>query len=125
MLINSSHCVSAFRLLHIAIECCKQCELIRIVWVGTICGLSTFTNLHVIWICSKPIRKAPHTHVRKSVATYNRSLSKGLSHKLLNEVMPIVIEYVRTGEISDFRHVQDESSFSDPYCSQTIGHRGY
>ena len=35
------------------------------------------------------------------------------------------VEYVRTGDGSDFWHVQDESGFSDPHCSQTIGHRGY
>ena len=35
------------------------------------------------------------------------------------------VEYARTGDGSDFWHVQDESGFSDPYCSQTIGHRGY
>ena len=34
-------------------------------------------------------------------------------------------EYVRTGEGSDFWHVQYESGFSYPYCSQTIGYRGY
>ena len=36
-----------------------------------------------------------------------------------------IVEYARTGDGSDFWHVQDESGFSDPYCSQTIGHRGY
>ena len=36
-----------------------------------------------------------------------------------------IVEYVRTGDGSDFWHVQDQSSFSDPYCIQTIGHKGY
>ena len=34
------------------------------------------------------------------------------------------VEYARTGDGSDFWHVQDESGFSDPYYSQTIGHEG-
>ena len=37
----------------------------------------------------------------------------------------LAVEYARTGDGSDFWHVQDESGFSDPHCSQTIGHRGY
>ena len=40
-------------------------------------------------------------------------------------VVVVVVEYVRTGEESDFWHVQDQSRFSNPYVYQTIGHRGY
>ena len=39
--------------------------------------------------------------------------------------MSFIVEYARTGDGSDFWHVQDESGFYNPYCSQTIGHRGY
>ena len=33
------------------------------------------------------------------------------------KVLDRSIEYVRTGDGSDFWHVQDESGFSDPHCS--------
>ena len=45
-----------------------------------------------------------------------------LLHREMTECL--CVEYARTGDRSDFWHVQDESGFSDPYCSQTIGHRG-
>ena len=34
----------------------------------------------------------------------------------------ICVEYVRTGEISDFRHVQEQAYFSELCCDQTSGH---
>ena len=42
-----------------------------------------------------------------------------------NKMDARIVEYVSTGDGSDFSHVQDGSGFSNPCCSQTIGHRGY
>ena len=74
----------------------------------------------VAWVVRYVVKKK----VRNSFIS---SVSPELLHSLASSrlLRNQAVEYVRTGDGSDFWHVQDQSSFSDPYCIQTIGHRWY